>query len=92
VSVLFAGAYVCYIYAHCLRVSVQAARFSTTEVAYRVALLLFHFASPLSRRLHHSIPKTKADSHFTPSFIIVDDDYDQVRCRVFFPSIIVPPT
>ena len=43
---------VCGIYARCLRVSVQSAHFSTTEVAYRIALLLFHFASPLSRRLH----------------------------------------
>jgi len=45
------GIYV--IYARCLRVSVQSAHFSTTEVAYRIALLFFRFASPLSRRLHH---------------------------------------
>jgi len=39
------------IYARCLRVSVQSAHFRTTELAYRIALLLFHFAPQLSRRL-----------------------------------------
>jgi len=35
-------------------VFVRSAHFST-EVAYRIALLLFHFASPLSRRLHQKM-------------------------------------
>ena len=50
------GIYV--IYARYLRVSVQNVHFST-EVAYRIALLLYHFASPLSRRLHHSLTHSR---------------------------------
>ena len=34
---------------------VRSSMLSSTEVAYRIALLLFHFASPLSRRLHRSV-------------------------------------
>ena len=46
VCVLFA-----YAEFHVVCVFERSAHFST-EVAYRIALLLFHFASPLSRRLH----------------------------------------
>ena len=38
---------------HVVCVFARSAHFSTIEVAYRIALLLFHFASPLSRPVHH---------------------------------------